>query len=245
MAFSIFSNFPELICGVSSRHFGDMRFGKIPDEEVKKNRASFCQELGIEPSEMVVPTLAHSVKIAAVGEKEKGAGAFKKETAIKNTDGLMTTEPGIYLMVTTADCLSILIYDPILKAVLSCHAGWRGISEHIASRAVEKLIFSGCDPENLIVGLGPSICQKHFVVKKDVLELFLESHPAVTFVRNNDGYVDLKRAVLTDFKKAGVPAQNIEVKNICPYCDNGSYGSFRKEGEAAPASAAIIGMREW
>jgi len=136
-----------------------------------------------------------------------------------------------------------LIYDPMQKIVGILHAGWRGIIKQIIIEAIEKLESLGSDPENLIVGIGPGICQKHFIVKNDVLGKFLDFYPSATLVRNNDGYVDLKKAVLIDLKKKGILLGNIEVSHSCPSCDNGIYGSFRKEGELAPAAAAVIGMR--
>lgn len=241
--FSKLSCFPEIIHGISNRSFGDMRFGKLPDEEVVKNRSHFLKDLGIDISEVVVPALAHSVNIRTVSVGDKGKGSLNRATAIIGTDGLVTTEKGVYLMMTFADCLPVLIYDPVRKNVGLFHAGWRGIIGQIILHAIEKLRTLGSNPEDLIVGIGPGICQKHFVVKNDVLSLFLASYPAATFVRNNDGYVDLKKAVLSDLKRMGIPANNVEIAGYCTSCDNGIYGSFRKEKDSAPAAAAIIGLR--
>lgn len=242
--FSNLSNYPEIIHGISNRNFGDMRFsgGKEP-KVIVNNREQFFQKLGIELSDVVVPALAHSVQIAVVGQDQKGKGSLKPETAILATDGLTTLDKNIYLMITIADCLPILFYDPISKIVGIFHAGWRGIIGQIVPKMIEKLKDLGSEPQNLIVGIGPGICQKHFVVKSDVLSLFLEYYPSAAFTRNNDGYVDLKKAVLIDLKREGVLSGNIEMANICTACENGIYGSFRKEKDAVPAAAAVIGMR--
>ncbi|MDZ7587111.1 MAG: peptidoglycan editing factor PgeF [Patescibacteria group bacterium] len=242
--FSNLSKYPEVIHGISNRNFGDMRFGKGKDEEVIKNREQFFQKLGINLSDVVVPRLAHSSIIANVSQAEKGRGGRDTQTALMATDGLITSEKGIYLMVTIADCLPVLLYDPTLKIIGLVHAGWRGIIGQIIPKTIEKLRIVGAEPQNLVVGVGPGICQKHFVVKKDVLSLFLEYYPSATFVRNNDGYVDLKKAVLIDLKKGGVLPGNIEIANVCTACENGIYGSFRKEKDSVPAAAAVIGMRE-
>lgn len=147
-------------------------------------------------------------------------------------------------MVQTADCLPILIYDPILEIVAILHAGWRGILNQIVTKAIEKLENLGSNTENLIVGVGPSICQKHFIVRNSVLKQFLSSYPAATLVRNKDGYVDLRKAVVIDLKKKKLAQQNIEISGICTVCENSTYGSFRKEGDGAPEIASIIGMRK-
>lgn len=241
--FSNLSCYPEVIHGISNRNFGDMRFGRITDEEVIKNRQYFFSALGIDDSEVVIPALVHSVKIAIVGQKEKGKGMTNRQSAIPATDGLITSDKRIYLMVTIADCLPIFLYDPYQNIVGVLHAGWRGIVQKIIPEAVEKLKNLGSEPQNLIVAVGPGICQKHFVVREDVLSLFKESHPSATFIRNNHGYVDLKKAAFLDLVREGVPKNSIEIAHICPSCDNGIYGSFRREKDTAPAAAAVIGIR--
>lgn len=241
--FSVLSKFPELIQGVSTRNYGDMRFGKLKNEEVTKNRQQFFQSLGIEMKDVVVPKLTHDVKIINVGQEERGRGAKSLKAAIPQTDGLITSEKGIFLMVTIADCLAVFIYDPVLNIVGILHAGWRGIVGQIVPLAISKFRNLGSEPTHLIVGVSPGICQKHFVVKNDVLKEFKDLYPKATFVRNHDGYVDLKKAVLSDLRNAGVLQDNIEISNDCPSCSAGIYGSFRKEGPGVPASAAVIGMK--
>jgi len=205
-------------------------------EDVAKNRKHFLDGLNIDPKTVVMPEIVHGAKILAAGKSDWGK-------TLKGADGLVTTLEGVFLMVTVADCFPIFIYDPVTQAVALAHAGWRGIIDKISLKLIEKLQGLGSDPNNLILGLGPGICQKHFVVKKDVLTLFQEEYPQAVLIRNHDGYIDLRKAMTRDFQKLGVSHHNIEVSNNCPLCHNGIYGSFRKEGVHAPASAAVIGMR--
>lgn len=242
--FSIFSTFSELTCGISNRHFGDMRFGHQKEEIIVKNREQFLHQLNINISDLVVPALAHGAQIAIIDQNDKGKGATNLKTAIAATDGLIAQDHGIYLMVTVADCLPVLIYDPILKIAGVVHAGWRGIIAQIVPKVIEKFKSLGSDPRNLVVGIGPGICQKHFVVKKDVLNFFLDYYPSAALVRNKDGYVDLKKAVSIDLKNMGVASTNIEIASICTACENGIYGSYRKEKDSVPAAAAVIGIKQ-
>lgn len=226
--FSLFSNFREIIHGISQRNYGDMRSAQ--------NRDAFFSDVGIQPKDVTVAGLSHGNKIIRVGQNEKGK-------IIPLTDGLLTMEKGMYLMVTTADCIPVMFYDSLARIVGVVHAGWRGIIGQIIPEVIGKLISSGAESSNLVVGIGPAICQKHFIVKTDVLEKFKDTYPSATFTRNHDGYVDLKKAVFMDLKNAHIPKENIEISHHCPACLNGIYGSYRKEGKLAPASAAIIGMR--
>ncbi len=242
--FSILAKFPGIIHGFSTRNYGDMRFGHLADEEIVKNRQHFCQSLNINLDDIVVARLIHGSKITTVAKEEKGRGARDMTSAIAQTDGLITKEKKIYLMITLADCIPIFVFDPLKQIVGIVHAGWRGVIAQIVGSLIAKLKNLGSEPADLIFALGPGICQKHFIVKDDVLEKFKEYYPSATFVRNHDGYIDLRKAILFDLKKEGVAKNNIEVASDCPACLNGRYGSFRKEGAGVPASAAIIGMRE-
>lgn len=235
--FDAFHYFSAIIQGISNRHFGDMRFGAGSDEAAINNRENFYHKLGLDASEVVAPTLTHGSNIQVVGRSKRGK-------MIPRADSLLSQDRGVYLMITVADCLPILIYDPVLKIIGLVHAGWRGIIDQIVIKTIEKFKYLGSKSENLIIGIGPGICQRHFVVKNDVCSLFLNFYPSATFVRNNDGYVNLKQAVKIDLKRMGIISDNIEMTNLCPVCDNGIYGSYRKEGAKAPAAAAIIGMKE-
>ena len=241
--FSIMSRFPELVHGISKRAYGDMRFGTLAPEKVVENRRQFFQKLGININNVTVAKLAHGIKIFAVSELEKGKGAKELETAIPETDALICREKDIFLMVTGADCLPILLYDPIMRVCGIIHAGWRGIAGQIIPKTIQKMADFGIDGHNLAAGIGPGICQKHFVVKKDVLNIYQDLYPSATLVRNNDGYVDLKRAATFDLTNAGISSNNIQVANECTVCNNGIYGSYRKEGSGAPAFAAVIGIK--
>ncbi len=242
--FSSFSKYSEIVHGMSTRAYGNMKLSEGDNPEIIKNREQFFKDLSIDKENVVVANLVHGSKITIVGKEESGRGVVSSDTAIKESDGLFTQEKNIFLMVTVFDCLPIMIYDPVMQNIGIVHGGWRGISNHIVHTSIAKFLNFGSDPSNLIVGIGPGICQKHFVVKDEVLELFQELYPKATFLRNHDGYVDLKKAVYNDLMRNHLSKENIEISNDCTVCLNGTYGSYRKEGSAAPAAVAIIGIQQ-
>lgn len=242
--FSLLSRFPELIHGVSGRGYGEMKFGaRVADGVVIKNRQLFLNDLGLTLEDIVVPRQVHSSKIMVVGKHEKGQGAKEPTSILIGTDGLITTESNVYLAILTADCLPVFFYDPVSQLIGIAHAGWRGIIDQIIPKMLDQFKSLGSVPENLIIGIGPGICQKHFVVKKDVLKYFLPLYSSATFVRNNDGYIDLKKTVMIDLKKAFVNNHNIETMPFCTVCDNGIFPSFRKEGSGTLQMMSVIGIK--
>lgn len=243
--FSNLTNFPEVVHGISTRSFGNMKLKSDAEGlESIKNREKFCKELGIELSSVVVAEIVHNNIVINVGPKDRGRGANNHRDVILGVDGLTTNRPGVYLMVTVADCLPILAYDPVTKISGIAHAGWRGILKGVANQLVNKMAVLGAVPENINVGVGPGICQKHFVVKDDVLDRFKEIYPKTVLIRNHDGYVDLKRCVEEDLLRAGVSKLNLEMAKECTVCDNYYFSSFRYEKVDTIYQAAVIGVKE-
>ena len=77
---------------------------------------------------------------------------------IPDTDALITNIPGLCICVQTADCVPILICDPVKKVVAVIHAGWRGTVSLITAKTVEKMVDEfACNPADMLAGIGPSI----------------------------------------------------------------------------------------
>ncbi len=111
------SKIPELVHGISKRHYGNMNFARGDSGQVIENREHFLADLDISIEELIVPEMVHGSKISSVSLSDAGMGAKNFSDAIKGADGLVTRESNLFLMVTLADCLPILAYDPIAKVV--------------------------------------------------------------------------------------------------------------------------------
>lgn len=244
--FSILSSFPNLIHGMSTKNDGNMKFLAPNSEkgEVIQSREKFCQFLGINLDEVVAPEAIHSTDIKEVGLSDLGKGARSFESTVKGVDGLITKEQGVNLLITAADCAPVFVYDPINQIIGLFHAGWRGISAGIGWKIIEKFKALGSDSSNLVIGVGPSICQKHFVLREDVLNHFVSKYPKAVLLRNRDGYVDLRRCLKQDFLAGGVSAGNMEIATNCTFCDNYYFSSYRANGEKTIYQAAVLGIKK-
>jgi len=240
--FSNLSKFPEVVQGVSIRSLGNMKMVTTDDETIE-NRKNMAKALGVDFNSVVKAEGIHGNKIATVDKKDAGRGMLNQIEAIKGVDGLITTEPNVFLMVTVADCLPILAYDPINRIVGIVHAGWRGLLSGAASELIEAFKQKGSYAEDILVGIGPAICQKHFIVKNDTLKQFATKCSKAVLLRNRDGYVDLKRCAEEELLAKGISKVNLEVAKECTACNSYYFSSFRYEGEKTIFHAAIIGMR--
>jgi polyphenol oxidase len=147
-------------------------------------------------------------------------------------DGILTNTPGVTLFMRFADCVPILLVDPEHKAIGIVHAGWQGTYKWIAQQAVEKMtVCFGTNPETLVAGIGPSICQSCYQVGSEVYQAFLEAFGETThqYFMHSDGdlYVDLWRANADVLRQAGV--RQIETAGICTACNLADWYSHRGE----------------
>ncbi len=145
-------------------------------------------------------------------------------------DALATNLPGLTLEIRTADCIPILLIDPIHHAVAAIHAGWRGTKAEIARQTVEQMRnWYGSEPEQLLAAIGPGIGPCCFEVGPEVAAEF----GRVGRVKLN--LAEINRDLL---KAAGV--RNIVNTELCTRCDGERFHSYRRDREAAGRMEAGI-----
>lgn len=144
-------------------------------ENVRQNRARLGQIVGVTPEDMVTAWLVHGNDVAPVNGAHRGQ-------RIPYHDALVTNEPEVPLFMTFADCVPIILFDPVHRAVGLIHAGWRGTAAGIVPRTVQ--VMHQCfqtRPQDLVLAFGPAIGRCHYEVGPEVLQAFqhLVRTPAV------------------------------------------------------------------
>ncbi len=190
-------------------------------EHVVENRRRLLEALASDLAEMVVPELVHGPAAAAVDARHAGLGSRRHDDTVPGVDALVTATPGLVLAVTVADCVPILLLDPLTPAVGVAHAGWRGTAGHAAARTVacmeERL---GSRPADLLAHLGPSIGPASFEVGPDVVRAVHRAYgedPALVTTVGERTYVDLWSANARDLVAAGLDEDNIETAALDTY----------------------------
>lgn len=159
---------------------------------------------------------------------------------IFNADGLITNQPNIAIGVMVADCVPILLFDPIHNAVGAVHAGWRGTAKEIAARAVEKMGQNyRSKPSDLIVGIGPAIKSCCYAIENPAPFKQLKLDSALTQISNIKWRLDLQQANRIQLERIGV--KNIEIMEHCTSCDKRFY-SYRRD-KTTGRFVGIIGLR--
>ena len=170
----------------------------------------------------------------SITEVHRGRGARSLADAIPGTDALVTTVPGIVLTVMVADCVPLVLYDPVGRVLAVVHAGWGGTVRGVTTAAVETMRRLGSDPGDVVVGIGPSIAPDRYQVGGDVVDAASRAFgPRVDDVVRPDGTgawtFDLWRANVIQLLDAGVPESGIHLAGL----DTGrgtAYFSHRSEG---------------
>jgi len=172
-----------------------------------------------------------------------GAVAVVTEAAdrvLAGYDGAVTDQPSVTLTVRSADCLTILAYDPVRRAVGVAHAGWRGVKAAIPSRLVATLqqAFQS-RPGDLQVAIGPAIGRCCYEVGPE-FEPWFPGH----VVRQAGGYrLNLAAAATAQLAGAGVPTPHIVPAPCCTACTPALCHSYRRDGASAGRLVAWLAIR--
>ena len=164
-----------------------------------------------------------------------------------SVDGMVTDVPHLPLVVFSADCNVVLLYDPVRKAIGACHAGWRGTALGIAGKTVREMqrLF-GSDPADIRAAIGPAIGQCCFETDGDVPEALRaalgdEAEPYITW-NGRKYHIDLKAVNALWLQKAGVT--RIDIRGDCTACRTDLYWSHRKHGGDRGSQIAMISLEE-
>lgn len=144
-------------------------------------------------------------------------------------DALITNMVNIPLVIKTADCIPILLYDNKNKVIAAVHSGWKGTLNNIVINTLNTMIDKyNCKKENISAYLYPSIRKCYFEVEDDVYQMFKDKITNIdkyTTKKVNKYYIDLQQIVIDNLKENSIT--NIFDSNICTYCHNDTYHSYR------------------
>lgn len=239
--------FTTRVGGVSNGATAGLNIGANrgdPLENVVANYRLLADALGFDPHNLVLANQVHGGIIRAVTAQDH-RGADHRD--YPECDGLITNNAGVALVVFTADCTPVLLFDPVTGAVGAVHAGWKGTAADICGNAIRAMTETyGCKPENIRAAIGPNIGQCCFETDKDVPQALLQTYgdPINEYISFNGSkyYVNLKGVNAHALRRVGV--ENIAISDHCTACMPGHYWSHRKTGAARGSQGAIILCQE-
>jgi polyphenol oxidase len=181
------------------------------------------------PAEYTCVKQIHSNKIVL---------ANGRRGCLDQADALISNEPGNLIGIRTADCVPILIVDPVNCAVAAVHAGWRGTVAEIAAGTVRRLAQEfNSDPGKLLAAIGPGIGPCCFEVGPEVAAQFqMDTAPRRRMV-------DLPETNLRQLIAAGLSTDHIDVMRLCTVCSGpNQFHSFRRDKDQSGRMVSAIGI---
>lgn len=219
--------------GVSAPPFGMNVSYRVCDNEdhVLQNRERFLGRLGIRAERVAVPVQIHSNSIRVVSSP----GTYH------DSDGLVSAWPDLYVGVTVADCVPVILVDPVNRVVAAVHAGWRGTAAQIVRVAVDVMSREcGTEPGDIVAYLGPAAGVCCYEVGEEVASRF----PGETVVRRGAAiYLDVRKANRLQLLESGVLAARIEESTLCTISEETLLHSYRRDGSRSGRMMAVVGFR--
>lgn len=238
--------------GVSKGDFSSLNVGlhvKDDPEAVCENRRIVGELLEFPLSSWVAAEQTHEQNIVKVGFNNRGRGATDYEDSFKSTDGLFTTESGVLLTLCYADCVPLYFYAPKVHAIGIAHAGWKGTVKGIGREMVRKYAEEQIAPKDILVVVGPSICENCYIVDDRVIGLVqniledVEEKP-YNLISGNQYHLNLKELNRLILIKSGIPEANIQVSKHCTSCDETEFFSHRRDKGSTGRMMSFIGWKE-
>jgi len=223
-----------LVAGFTTRTLGSMAGGVFPLEAQARNREALARSLGFD----------RVVRLKQV----HGATVVQADTVgdpWPEADALWTATPGSLLGVAAADCVPVLLADPVSAVIGAAHAGWQGTSRRIVQALVAAMVAAGARADRLVAAIGPSIgpcCYAIDAARADTIRERLGADAADTLQPDARGRIvfDLWAANAQQLGQSGV--RIIERADLCTQSGGADVWSHRAEAGRNGTGLGIIGL---
>lgn len=196
-------------------------------ESVTANRGRLAAGIGLPPHRVVWMEQVHGRTVEVVDGP--------RAEPVPATDGLVTAVPGLAVAVLVADCVPVLLGDPIAGVVAAVHAGRVGARVGVLPAALAAMQRLGATPGDVEVLLGPSACGQCYEVPPD-MQADVERHLPGSASRTHRGTpgLDLRAGLWRQLVDAGVGRVGVDPR--CTIEDPALY-SYRREGTTGRLAA--------
>lgn len=228
--------------GVSPQPWDSLNFGSTVGDDINnvienKRRAYEC--LGIDYCSIYDVWQVHSADVVITDNPRP------QNMVHQRADIILTDKPDITLLMRFADCVPLLLFDPIKKVIGLAHAGWQGTLKGVATAAISALRSKFCsNPQDIIAVIGPSIGPDHYQVGRDVEEhvkkAFGDDSSSVLRYPDGKPFFNLWLANQIQLENAGV--KHIEASRICTSCHQNDWYSHRAQSGQAGRFGVLLNL---
>ncbi|XP_051016811.1 purine nucleoside phosphorylase LACC1 isoform X1 [Acomys russatus] len=210
-----------------------------PKVVVQENLRRLADAAGFNAEKFYRIKTDHANEVWVMGKKEP-----------ESYDGIITNQKGVTVTALGADCIPIVFADPVKKACGVAHSGWKGTLLGVAMATVNAMKAEyGCNLEDIVVALGPSVGPCCFTLPKESALSFHNLHPSC--VRQFDSlnpFVDIRKATRILLEQGGILPQNIQDQkedlDLCTSCHPDKFFSHVRDGLNFGTQIGFISIRE-
>lgn len=235
--------------GQSSAPFTSLNLGLHVGDDTEvtwQNRQAFCQALGLAADHAVTADQVHGTVVYQVTARDAGRGSRHYHEAIQGTDALITNVPDIPLLLFFADCVPVIIFDPVQNAIGISHAGWKGTVAKIGQKTLLAMKQQyQTNPADCLVGIGPSIgpcCYEVDAVVINSLQANFSRWQELVNPAGEHWHLNLWQANHQQMREIGVLDENISISGICTACNTQIFYSHRAEAGRTGRIGAVIAL---
>ncbi len=246
---------PSTIQGFTTRHEGvsrppynSLNFGMNTEDSphnLEGNRSLLARTFGISVERLVTVRQNHGTDILVIDSLNDDFSHFLGIEA----DAVITNQPGVMIGVTVADCVPILLYDPIKKVIAAVHAGWQGTSAGFVRQTVLGMIkLFGSRPADIKAAIGPCINRCCYEVDQPVRDRFKDQpelwNAAAEAGETGKWHLDLALANCMQLEETGLPTGSIQTAGVCVCCHKELYFSYRRDNGETGRQIGFIMLKE-
>ncbi|SED57566.1 peptidoglycan editing factor PgeF [Streptomyces sp. TLI_105] len=209
--------------GVSAVPYEELNLGGAVGDEpaaVRANRAAAAGALGLDPARVVWMNQVHGADVVEVDGPWGDAD-------VPSVDAIVTDRPGLALAVLTADCVPVLLADPVAGVAAAAHAGRPGMTAGVVPAAVAAMTKLGADPARIVARTGPAVCGRCYEVPETMRAEVAAVEPAAHAETSwGTPAVDVAAGVRAQLARLGV--RDIEDAGVCTLESRDHY-SYRRD----------------
>jgi len=209
--------------GVSAAPYAELNLGGAVGDEpaaVRTNRELAAKSLGLDPARVVWMNQVHGADVEVVD-------APWGERPAPDVDAVVTARRGLALAVLTADCLPVLLADPVAGIAGAAHAGRPGLVKGVVPAVVRAMAELGADPARIVARTGPAVCGRCYEVpaamRAEVAAVEPAAHAETSW---GTPAVDVSAGVRAQLDRLGV--RDLVHAPVCTL-ESGDHFSYRRD----------------
>ena len=203
-------------------------------DRVHANRDLLARQLGLTYRDLVFGKQVHGTGVRVV----ERSSARARDRGLAATDGLVTGTPGVALVMMAADCLPVLLADPVGGVVAAAHAGRQGLVEGVLPEVVRVMVTQGADPSRTTATLGPAICDRCYELPQALVDELEAAVPgSASRTAAGTPSVRLAAAARRQLTSAGVTVQDV---GHCTLMQPERFFSYRRDGVTGRHAGVVV-----